>query len=90
MIRIYAIILIHLFLTSCIDLITEEEYYESIHLKQTGWLDFYENDYLHTVYNDYPIKKQYLFANNSILLLMPLPKKKRLIPSVPSLGNNIL
>ena len=43
MIRIYVIILINLFLTSCIDLITEEEYYESIHLKQTGWLDFYEN-----------------------------------------------
>ena len=43
MIKIYIIILINLFLTSCIDLITEEEYYESVHLKQTGWLDFYEN-----------------------------------------------
>tara|TARA_B110001454_G_C12697462_1_gene425100 strand:- start:230 stop:1003 length:774 start_codon:yes stop_codon:yes gene_type:complete len=43
MIRIYSIILINLFFISCIDLITEEEYYESIHLKQTGWLEFYEN-----------------------------------------------
>jgi len=43
MIRIYLIILINLFFISCIDLITEEEYYESIHLKQTGWLEFYGN-----------------------------------------------
>ena len=43
MIRVCLILLINLFFISCIDLITEEEYYESIHLKQTGWLDFYEN-----------------------------------------------
>ena len=43
MIRAGLIILMNLLFISCIDLITEEEYYESIHLKETGWLDFYEN-----------------------------------------------
>ena len=44
MIKIYSIILINLLFISCIDLITEEEFYESIHLKQSGWLEFYENN----------------------------------------------
>jgi len=44
MIRVYIIILINFLLTSCIELINEEEYYESIYLQQTGWLEFYENN----------------------------------------------
>ena len=43
MIKKNIIILINLLFISCIDLIIKEEYYESIHLKETGWLDFYEN-----------------------------------------------
>ena len=42
--KINIIIFITLFFISCIDLITEEEYYESIHLKQSGWLEFYQDN----------------------------------------------
>ena len=41
--NIYLIFLFNLLFISCIDLISEEEYYESVHLKQAGWLEFYEN-----------------------------------------------
>ena len=42
--KINIFIFINLLFVSCIDLITEEEYYESIHLKQSGWLEFYQNN----------------------------------------------
>ena len=42
--KINIIIFITLFFISCIDLITEEEYYESIYLKQSGWLEFYQDN----------------------------------------------
>ena len=41
--KISIIVYINLFLFSCIDLITEEEYYESILLKGSGWFKIYEN-----------------------------------------------
>ena len=37
-------ILINFFLVSCIDIITEEEFYESVHIEGSGWFEFYEND----------------------------------------------
>tara|TARA_Y100000588_G_scaffold345466_1_gene392737 strand:- start:127 stop:897 length:771 start_codon:yes stop_codon:yes gene_type:complete len=42
--KISIIIYINLLLFSCIDLITEEEYYESILLKGSGWFEFYQNN----------------------------------------------
>ena len=36
-------ILINFFLVSCIDIITEEEFYESVHIEGSGWFEFYEN-----------------------------------------------
>ena len=44
MIKKMIIILINLFLFACIDIITEEEFYESIHLEKSGWVEFYENN----------------------------------------------
>ena len=42
--KINIFIFINLLFVSCIDLITEEKYYESIYLKQSGWLEFYQNN----------------------------------------------
>ena len=39
----YLIIGFSFLLTSCIDIITEEEFYESIYLQNSGWFEFYEN-----------------------------------------------
>ena len=44
MIRKFYILLINLFFISCIDLITDEEFYESIYLNKSGWFEFYENN----------------------------------------------
>ena len=44
MIKVYILILTNLFLTSCIDLFTNEEFYESIYLRESGWLELYENN----------------------------------------------
>lgn len=49
MIKILYIVLINLCLISCIDLITEEEFYESIHLQKSGWLEFYESTINQTI-----------------------------------------
>ena len=44
MIRKFYILLINLLFISCIDLITDEEFYESIYLNKSGWFEFYENN----------------------------------------------
>ena len=42
--KLYFIILIHLFFYSCIDIIIDEEFYESVHLQRSGWFEFYEDN----------------------------------------------
>ena len=42
--KLYFIILTHLFFYSCIDIIIDQEFYESIHLQNSGWFEFYENN----------------------------------------------
>ena len=42
--KLYVIFLIHLFFYSCIDIIIDEEFYESVHLQKSGWFEFYENN----------------------------------------------
>ena len=42
--KLYFIILIHMLLYSCIDIIIDEEFYESIHLQRSGWFEFYEDN----------------------------------------------
>ena len=53
----YFIIALSLLLFSCIDIITEEEFYESIYLENSGWFEFYDN----TVGNDLNISQNYTF-----------------------------
>ena len=42
--KLYFIILIHMFFYSCIEIIIDEEFYESIHLQRSGWFEFYEDN----------------------------------------------
>lgn len=42
--KISTIVYMNLLLFSCINLITEEEYYESILLQGSGWFEFYESN----------------------------------------------
>ena len=42
--KLHFIILIHMLLYSCIEIIIDEEFYESIHLQRSGWFEFYENN----------------------------------------------
>ena len=42
MINKISIICIALLLNGCIDVITEQEYYESVHVQGGGWLQFFE------------------------------------------------
>ena len=53
----YFIIALSLLLFSCIDIITEEEFYESIYLENSGWFEFYEN----TLGNDLNVSQNYTF-----------------------------
>ena len=46
-----------LLLFSCIDIITEEEFYESIYLENSGWFEFYEN----SLENDLNLSQNYTF-----------------------------
>jgi len=42
--KLYVIILIHLFFYACIEIIIDEKFYESVHLKRSGWFEFYEDN----------------------------------------------
>ena len=42
--KLHFIILIHMLLYSCIEIIIDEEFYESIHLQRSGWFEFYEDN----------------------------------------------
>ena len=42
--KLYIIILIHLFFYSCIDIIIDEEFYESVYLNKSGWFEFYKDN----------------------------------------------
>ena len=53
----YFIIALSLLLFSCINIITEEEFYESIYLENSGWFEFYDN----TVGNDLNVSQNYTF-----------------------------
>ena len=49
MIRICLILIINMLFYSCIDIITDEEFYESIYLQRSGWFEFYEQDQSETL-----------------------------------------
>jgi len=44
--NILMILIINIFLISCIDIIktSDEDYYESVHIKGSGWFEFYQNN----------------------------------------------
>ena len=44
MIKFYFVLSAQLLFYSCIDIIIDEEFYESVHLKRSGWFEFYENN----------------------------------------------
>ena len=47
--KIFNIILINLLFISCLDLIIEEEYYESIILKGSGWFELYQDNQTNSI-----------------------------------------
>ena len=63
--KISIIIYINLLLFSCIDLITEEEYYESILLKGSGWFEFYQNNQNENLNLSEPFTFQIWFSGDS-------------------------
>ena len=42
--NIIIILIINVFFVSCIDVIINDDFYESIHLQGSGWIDFYQNN----------------------------------------------
>ena len=42
--KISVILFINIFFISCLDSIINDEFYESIHLQGSGWMDFYQNN----------------------------------------------
>ena len=48
--KLYFIILIQIFFYSCIDIIIDEEFYESVHLQRSGWFEFYEDNQSEKLY----------------------------------------
>ena len=51
------IIGLSLLFVSCIDVIIDEEFYESIHINNSGWFEFYQN----TAGNDLNVNQNYTF-----------------------------
>ena len=52
------IIGLSLLFVSCIDVIIDEEFYESIHLNNSGWFEFYQN----TSGNDLNVNQNYFLV----------------------------
>ena len=49
--NIFSILIISCFLVSCIDVIksSDEDFYESVHVKGGGWFEFYQNNQTKTL-----------------------------------------